>query len=171
MPATSNVGPAASIDQRMTPAACRRLLRRTCFGHLSFLQKGHVAVVPIRYAFVDGWVYFRANFRLRAVIASSPWLALSVTELQDADHVSSVIARGGCYETEQTGTATDNAKAMRGIVALRDPATGGTARAPRVRRSLAVFRLHPDALSGVTVFVPCPTAGPSANTSHERSHA
>ena len=155
MTATSNVGPLESRDAPLTPAECEAVLRRACFGHLAFVWEGHADVRPIRYVCMDGWVYFRADLRLRKVIAHSPWLALSVTELRDATHVSSVIVRGGCYETERTGTMLGDAEALKGIIELRDPASAGSERRPRTRRSSMVFRLHADELRGLTASVPC----------------
>jgi len=156
MTATSNVGPAQFIDTQMPTAECEAVLARACFGHLAFVRQGQVDVRPTRYAYVDGWVYFRADIGLRKVIAASPWLALSVTQLEDATHVTSVVARGGCYETERTGTAVGDASAMDGIMELRDRPRTGPDRAPRVRRASTVFRLHVDDLRGITAAVPCP---------------
>lgn len=156
MSATSNVGPAGFADTQMTVAGCEAVLRRACFGHVAFARGGHAEVRPIRYAFVDGWIYFRADVRLREVIARSPWLVLAVTELENATRVSSVIARGGCYEAEATGTALGDAAALAGIMELRDRARVGAERGPRVRRSSTVFRIHVDELHGVTAYVPCP---------------
>ena len=56
MSATSNVGPAWSIDERLTTADCEAMLRRVCFGHILLARGGHVDVLPIRYAFREGWL-------------------------------------------------------------------------------------------------------------------
>ena len=154
MTATSSVGPFESRDAQLPPVECEAVLQRACFGHLAFLWEGHADVQPIRYVWLDGWVYFRADRRLRKVIGHSPWLVRSVTELQDAMHISSVIVRGGCYETERTGTMLGDANALLGIVALRDPAGVGSEHGPRLRRSSTVFRLHVDEMRGLTVSLP-----------------
>ena len=143
-----------SAEETMSPKDCEALLRRSCFGHLAFGRDGRVDVLPIQYAFLEGWVYFRADLELRQAIAHNPWLVLSVTEFQDANCVSSVIVRGGCYETEQTGTAIGDAAALRGIMKLRDRATVGPERQPRLRRSSTVFRIHVDEMRGTAAFVP-----------------
>jgi len=156
MPATPNVGPPRSADESLPATNCEALLRRACFGHLAFARDGHADVLPIRYIFLDGWVYFRADLGLSEVIAHSPWLVLSVTEFQDANLVSSVIVRGGCYQTEQTGTTIGDAAALRGINELRDRAMVGPQRKPRGRRSSTVFRLHVDEMRGITALVPGP---------------
>ena len=144
----------SSADEAMSPKDCEALLRRACFGHLSFGRDGRADVRPIQYAFLEGWVYFRADLGLREAIAHNPWLALSVTEFHDANRVSSVIVRGGCYQTEQTGTAIGDAAAQRGIMKLRDRATVGSERQPRIRRSSTVFRIHVDEMRGITAAIP-----------------
>ncbi|HXT17467.1 MAG TPA: pyridoxamine 5'-phosphate oxidase family protein [Gemmatimonadaceae bacterium] len=159
MTAAPNVGPSQFLDTPMTTAECEALLRRACFGHLAFSTGRHADVRPIRYAYREDWVYFRADVGLRKIIAASPWLLLSATELQDPTRVSSVIVRGGCYEAESTGSTLGDAVALQGIMELRDRASVNPRRAPRVRRSSTVFRLHVDELRGVTAFVPCPAGG------------
>jgi nitroimidazol reductase NimA-like FMN-containing flavoprotein (pyridoxamine 5'-phosphate oxidase superfamily) len=153
----------------MAKADCEALIERQCFGHLAFARKGHADVLPIRYTFLEGWVYFRADRDLREVIARSPWLVLSVTESRDATHVSSVIARGSCFETDTTGTPAGDAAALRGIMELRDRPTVGRERAPRVRRSSTVYGLHVDEVRGITAFVPCP-AGTRSYGAPELEH-
>jgi nitroimidazol reductase NimA-like FMN-containing flavoprotein (pyridoxamine 5'-phosphate oxidase superfamily) len=150
-----------STDVRMTTADCEAVLRRSCFGHLACMREGHADVLPVRYAYLEGWVYFRADRALRNVIAHNPWLVLAVTEFRNDRRVSSVTAQGGCYATAGTGTAVGDAAAMRGIMEVRDRATAAPARKPRIRQSSVVFRLHIDDLSGVTAFVPCPAGGGS----------
>ena len=142
-----------SADETMSPKDCEALLRRSCFGHLAFGRGGRVDILPIQYAFLEGWVYFRADLGLREAIVHNPWLVLSVTEVQDATSVSSVIVRGGCYQTEQTGTAIGDAAARRGIMKLRDRTTVGPERKSRIRRSSTVFRIHVDEMEGITTFV------------------
>jgi nitroimidazol reductase NimA-like FMN-containing flavoprotein (pyridoxamine 5'-phosphate oxidase superfamily) len=170
MPATPNVGPSKSADESMSVKNSEALLRRACFGHLAFARDGHADVLPIRYTFLEGWVYFRADLGLSEVIAHNPWLVLSVTEFQDANLVSTVIVRGGCYQTEQTGTTIGDAAALRGIMELRDRAAGPERKA-RGRRSSTVFRLHVDEMRGITALVPCPARDRSFDdreTQHSR---
>jgi nitroimidazol reductase NimA-like FMN-containing flavoprotein (pyridoxamine 5'-phosphate oxidase superfamily) len=132
------------------------VLRRICFGHLTFAREGRVDVLPIRYTFLEGWVYFRADLKLRDVIAGAPWLALSVTELADATHFTSVIVHGGCYETQDTGSIAGDAAALKGIMELRDRSSTVRSTEDHGSRTSTVFRLHCDDMRGVTTFVPCP---------------
>ena len=169
MTAAPNVGPSGILDTPMTRADCEAVLHRACFGHLAFAWERHADVRPIRYAYRNGWVYFRADRGLRTAIAASPWLVLSVTELQDPNRVSSVIARGGCHAAEKTGSGLGDAAALHGIMELRDRAPASPRRAPRVQRSSRVFRLHVDEVRGVTAFVPC-SAGDRACDAAETQH-
>ena len=52
---------------------------------------------------------------------------------------------------------------------LRDRPAVGRERAPRVRRSSTVYRLHVDELRGITAFVPCP-AGTRSYDAPELEH-
>lgn len=156
MSGTTNVGPVWSPDDTLTRSECEAVVERACFGHLSFARQGHADVVPIRYAFREGWIYFRADSDLRGVIAAAPWLALSVTESSDVDHLASVIVRGGCYGAQDTGSSVDDATAMKGLIELRDRPVAGVADDASSRRSSVVYRLHADEMRGLTVFVPCP---------------
>ena len=135
---------------------CEGMLRRTCFGHLALIRDGNVDVMPIRFAYEDSWVYFRAEPALRDVIVRHPWVVISVNELRDVTQVGSVIVRGGCYATEDTGSEAGDAKAMRGIIALRDRAAVGRSAETHTERTSTVFRVHAEELQGSIVFVPCP---------------
>lgn len=152
---TTNV-PGQSAEELLSRDECEAVLRRTCFGHLALIRDGNVDVEPIRFAYVDNWAYFRADPALREVIARHPWVVLSVNELRDATLVGSVIVRGGCHATEDTGSAATDAKAMRGIIELRDRATVGRSVAEHADRTTTVFRVHADEIQGTIVFVPCP---------------
>jgi nitroimidazol reductase NimA-like FMN-containing flavoprotein (pyridoxamine 5'-phosphate oxidase superfamily) len=156
MTAAANVGPSQLPDEILTHAECEDLLRRTCFGHLTFAREGHLDVLPVRYAFVDRWVYFRADVKLREVIAAAPWLVLSVTEAADTAHFRSVVVHGGCYETENTGSMACDEAALRGIMDLRDRPSAGRLQGHHLTRTSTVFRLHCDQMRGVTTYVPCP---------------
>jgi nitroimidazol reductase NimA-like FMN-containing flavoprotein (pyridoxamine 5'-phosphate oxidase superfamily) len=153
---TTNVPPLHSADELISRDECEAILRRTCFGHLSLIREGGVHVQPIRYAYVDGWVYFRADPAMRDVITHHPWVVISVNELRDVTHVGSVIVRGGCYATEDTGSSASDAAAMRGIIELRDRATVGRSAKARTERTSTVFRVHAEEMQGTIVFVPCP---------------
>ena len=144
-----------SAKARLTTEGCLDTLGRVCFGHLAFLRGRHIRVLPIRYAFHEGWVFFRADSELRDWIALSPWLALSVTEVRDSAHTS-VVVRGGCYPTEGTGSARGDADAHEGVVALRDRPRVGPRAIGRQERKLSVFRLRAEDVHGSVTMVPCP---------------
>jgi nitroimidazol reductase NimA-like FMN-containing flavoprotein (pyridoxamine 5'-phosphate oxidase superfamily) len=140
--------------QQLSGDACRAALARSCFGHLAFTRHSHVEAVPIRFAFVEGWLYFRANSGLRAAIAHNPWAVVSVAEALDPTMVDSFVASGGCYGTEQTGSAAEDAVALRGIMRLRGPQPADHVRTSTAERTGIVFRMHVDQLRGYRMSVP-----------------
>jgi nitroimidazol reductase NimA-like FMN-containing flavoprotein (pyridoxamine 5'-phosphate oxidase superfamily) len=156
MASTLNASYARTDRRTLSRRECERTLARTCFGHLAFNRPEQMDMVPIRFAYVDGWVYFRAGSVLRAILARNPWMVLGVTELRDTAHFDSVIVRGGCYETEHTGSTETDAEAMRGILKLRDRTSVNRVRDEEEARTSTVYRLHVDDMQGVTTFVPCP---------------
>ena len=155
----ATVSPALrSTNHVLSQEECQATLGRTCFGHLAFARDGRADVLPVRFAFVAGWLYFRADLELRMAIATNPVVTLAVTELRDITHFDSVVVRGGCYETEMTGAMDGDTDAMRGIVQMRDrPAIAKSRGNQRVRRTLTVLRLRADEMQGTTTFVPCQT--------------
>jgi nitroimidazol reductase NimA-like FMN-containing flavoprotein (pyridoxamine 5'-phosphate oxidase superfamily) len=142
-------------DSILTPSDAMSVLNRVCFGHLAFSRGREIGVIPVRYALREGWLYFRAGAGLREIISRNPWVCVSVTEPQDQTRHASVVVRGGCYATEETGSAGGDAQALRGVVALRDRPRVGPRTRPR-QRHLAVFRLHIEETQASITLVPCP---------------
>lgn len=148
-----------STRQVLSQEECQATLGRTCFGHLAFAGPEQADVLPVRFAFVEGWLYFRADMALRHAIATNPQVTLAVTELRDITHFDSVVVRGGCYETRMTGAMEGDAAAARGILQLRDPPPiARPLDKSRVPRTLTVLRLRADEMHGTTTFVPCQSA-------------
>jgi nitroimidazol reductase NimA-like FMN-containing flavoprotein (pyridoxamine 5'-phosphate oxidase superfamily) len=141
--------------------ACRAVLERCCFGHLSFAREAHVDVVPIRIAFVEGSLYFRADSAMRANIDHNRWAVISVVDMMDSTHFASVVARGACYATEEAESSSGDAAALRAI-RLRERVPAVTSRPRRDSRTSIVFRLHVDSLRGSTTVVPSPAGGDGA---------
>jgi nitroimidazol reductase NimA-like FMN-containing flavoprotein (pyridoxamine 5'-phosphate oxidase superfamily) len=157
MSGTINVLPATSPFTALSVNACRAMLKRTCFGHLVLVRQTHVDALPIRFAFVDTWLYFRADHGLARTLGHNKWVAILIAESPDKTHMSSVVARGACYATERTaGSAESDAAALRGVIRLRDRVPMGTARAQWVERATTVFRMHVDELRGRTGGAPSP---------------
>lgn len=154
MPPTTVLAPTDG-NAMLTTSESMDVLNRVCFGHLAFSRGRHVGVLPVRYALQEGWLYFRADDALHQVISRSPWVCLSVTELQDPMRYASVVVRGGCHPTDDTGSTGADAEALRGVVALRDRVRVGPRARPR-QRKLTVFRLHIEEMQGSITLVPCP---------------
>lgn len=152
--AISTIAEVSPLPQLLSGDDCRAALARSRFGHLAFTRNSHVEAMPVRFAFVDGWVYFRANGALRSAIASNPWVVVSIAETRDPTTIHTVVARGACYATERTGSASQDAAAMRGIMQLRDPQPVGESRTGKAERASIVFRMHVDHLRGYRTFCP-----------------
>lgn len=139
--------------------ACRSILERTCFGVLAYNSAGRIDAAPVRVVFVEGWMYFAADRRLRRAIANNSWVVISVSDVLHAEHIASVVVRGTCYQTERTGSARSDRAALRGVVRLRDREPAAATQLRRIARTHAVLRLHVEHLHGDTTRLPCGRAG------------
>jgi nitroimidazol reductase NimA-like FMN-containing flavoprotein (pyridoxamine 5'-phosphate oxidase superfamily) len=154
----SRVRPPARRASTFTAAACAAFLDQHCFGHLVLARGTHVDAVPIRFAFLDGWLYFGANAALRNEVGRNVWVAVAVAAPMQRDRWASIVARGTCYATEHTGTAAVDAAALRGIVRLREQAGAAKPGAHRAARTSVVFRMHVEEMHGRMIDAPCPAA-------------
>lgn len=151
MSGTTDVLPASPFTA-LSVNACRAILERTCFGHLSLVRQTQVDSLPIRFVVAGMWLYFRADHALRHALGHNAWVTLTIAETIDKAHITSVVARGACYATERTGSVESDDAALRGVVRLREPVTVGT-RVRWVERTSTVFRMHVDELRGRTTVV------------------
>jgi len=117
-----------------------------------------VDAVPIRFTFLDGWLYFGADAALRKEVGHNVWVAVAVAAPAQSDRWVSVVARGTCYATEHTGTAAVDAAAQRGIVRLREQAGAPRPGTRRAARTSVVFRMHVEEMRGRMIDAPCPPA-------------
>lgn len=147
--------PPGAPPPELSEDACRSVLARTCFGSLAYNNHGRIDATPIRLVFVEGWLYFAAGGGLRRAIANDPWAVISVSDVLDAQHVASVVVRGFCVETRQTGSARNDAAALRGIVRLRDREPAAATQLRRRSRSHSVLRLRVEQPCGATTRLPC----------------
>jgi len=151
---TTTTGLAPALDaERLSKKQCVAMLERSCFAHLAFVRRTHADVVPIRIAFSEGWLYFRADRELSEAIGHNAWVAITVSEQLNATRFTSVVARGTCYATDHTGSRGGDAAALRGIVKLRDRAAAAQTR--RSERTLVILRVRVEELRGTLSVVPC----------------
>ena len=148
MPRRRNAAAVSASSTVVSRDECIRVLDRSRFGHLTFVLGRHVEAVPIRFTSAEGWLYFRATAALRDAITHNPWVVITIAELLGPSEVTSVVARGGCYPTERTGSTAGNARALRGIVQLRDRVPAGIVRVNRSKRRSIVFRMYLEELRG-----------------------
>jgi len=147
--------PTGAPPLELSDDACRSVLARTCFGSLAYAHQGRIDAMPIRFVFVEGWLYFAADNRLRRAIANDSWIVVSVSDVLDAEHVASVVVRGTGHSAEHTGSARTDVAALRGIVRLRDRVPVTASQLGRRARTHAVLRLRVDRVRGVTTRLPC----------------
>ena len=153
MPQATNGPTPDPIAGSLSGDACRAVLERSRFGHLAFAREGIVDVVPIRFASLEGSLYFRADAQMRIDIGHNRWAVISVVDMLEPNLFASVVARGACYATEDTGSSKGDAAALRGIRWLRDCSPGETQRSSRDTGTTIVYRLHVDGLRGSTTVV------------------
>jgi len=84
------------------------------------------------------------------------WVAVAVAAPAENGRWISVVARGTCYATENTGTAAVDAAALHGIVRLREQTGEPAPRGHRAPRASVVFRMHIEDLHGRMIAAPCP---------------
>lgn len=153
---TSATGLAPALDaRRLSRKQCVAMLERSCFAHLAFVRRTHADVVPIRVAFSEGWLYFRADRELKETIGHNAWVAITVSERVSSTRFASVVVRGTCYATENTGSRGGDAAAFRGIMKLRDRAPATAAQMRRMERTLVILRVRVEELRGTLSVVPC----------------
>ncbi|HTJ24033.1 MAG TPA: pyridoxamine 5'-phosphate oxidase family protein [Gemmatimonadaceae bacterium] len=141
--------------KRLSKKQCLAMLERSCFAHLAFVRRTHADVVPIRIAFSEGWLYFRADRELSETIGHNAWVAITVSDRLSSTRFASIVVRGTCYATERTGSRGGDDAAFRGILKLRDRAPATAAQVRRMERSLVIFRVRVEELRGTLSIVPC----------------
>lgn len=89
------------------------LLEGKCIGHLGCTDKDEVYVVPITYAFADGYIYAHSvmGHKIR-LMREHKKICVQVEEIQDMFHWQSVLAWGSYEELK----SEDAAKAMRLLI-------------------------------------------------------
>lgn len=157
---TSATGLATALDAaRLSRKQCLAMLERSCFAHLAFVRRTHADVVPIRIAFSEGWLYFRADRELSETIGRNAWVAITVSERLSSARYATVVVQGTCYATENTGSRGGDATAFRGILKLRDPTPATAAQRRRKERTLVILRVRVEEMRGTLSVVPCDAPG------------
>lgn len=86
---------------------CIRLLERSRFGHLACKAKDDIYLVPITFAFEDGYLYSHSKLGKKIeMMRKNPHVCIQAEEVQDFFRWKSVIAWGRFEELKGTDATT-----------------------------------------------------------------
>jgi nitroimidazol reductase NimA-like FMN-containing flavoprotein (pyridoxamine 5'-phosphate oxidase superfamily) len=142
-----SVRPRAPRITTLSRTACEALLKRNHVGRLAYSFRDRVNIVPLHYAYRDGWIYGRTSVGDKVTkLRHNRWVAFEVDEIEDWFEWRSVVARGALYLLHPDDTADDVwaqafsvlTKAMPDVFTLRDPVPSRT----------ELFRISVDDVTG-----------------------
>lgn len=125
------------------------LLSRNAVGRLAYMMRNQVEIVPIHYAFADGWIYARTAVGQKLVaLLQSPWVAFEVDEIESAGSWRSVVVRGSAQVLDPDGPPMEREALEQAIAVLRR-ANSNVLREgdPSPGRNFIV-RIHADRVTG-----------------------
>lgn len=131
----------------MNRTACEAILKRNHVGRLAYSFRDRVNIVPLHYAYSDGWIYGRTSVGDKVnKLRHHRWVAFEVDEIKDWFEWRSVIVRGALYLLDPEETSDEVwaqalsvlSQAMPGIFTSRDPAPSRT----------ELFRISVDEVTG-----------------------
>ena len=130
----------------LTHAECTRLLARNHVGRLAYAFRQAVDIVPIHYAYADGWIYARTSPGQKVTkVRHNRWVAFEVDEIHGMFHWTSVVVHGGLYILDADSVGETRQRAVR-ILQERFP--GAFMDDDPVAFRTTIFRIHVDAMSG-----------------------
>jgi nitroimidazol reductase NimA-like FMN-containing flavoprotein (pyridoxamine 5'-phosphate oxidase superfamily) len=154
------VHPAAGPQIRaLSREECEEVLHRNVVGRIAYAFGGRVDIVPIHYAYEDGWLYARTSpgHKLETW-RHSHWVAFEVDEVRALFDWTSVVVHGEVYVLSPEGPAHLAAAWEHAVGLLRRiVAATGTPHDPVPWRT-ALLRIHAGEISGRTA---TPAPGPS----------
>lgn len=84
---------------RLSSAACKALLARNHVGRLAYTLHDKVDIVPLNYAYENGWLYGRTSPSEKLItLHQHRWVAFEVDEVEDWFEWRSVVVRGSLYQ-------------------------------------------------------------------------
>jgi uncharacterized protein len=125
---------------------CTRLLARNYVGRLAYAFRDAVDIVPLHYAYADGWIYARTSPGQKlAKLRHNRWVAFEVDEIHGKFDWSSVVVHGAVYQLDREGSTESWEQAL--MVLQQKFPEAFTDQDPVPFRT-AIFRIHVDAVSG-----------------------
>jgi nitroimidazol reductase NimA-like FMN-containing flavoprotein (pyridoxamine 5'-phosphate oxidase superfamily) len=131
----------------LTHRQCEKLLARNHVGRLAYTFRDAVDIVPLHYAYADGWIYIRtAPGQKLAKLRHHRWVAFEVDEIFGMFDWSSVVVHGAVYLLDPDAVVTETWDSAVRAIQRKFP-DAFTDRDPVPFRS-AVFRIHIDVMTG-----------------------
>lgn len=145
-------GPIGTVRRRVPRisklgvVACKAILARNHVGRLAYAFHDAVNIVPLHYAYKDGWLYGRTSGEKLATLHHQRWVAFEVDEIEDWFEWRSVVVHGALYQL--TEDLADPELREHAVEVLRQfmPATF-TDQDPVPFRTM-LFRIHVDSMTG-----------------------
>lgn len=142
-PATGDTAPRL---RALAPQEVDDFLRSHDWGVLAVVHDGRPYAVPIGYGYEDGVLYFATGPGRKAdALRSNPVASLTVTDVRDGDHWTSVVVTG---RVEWVESETERLVAERAIYRKRRGAGEVSRRDADRFAGALVARLTPDEVTG-----------------------
>lgn len=126
---------------------CTRLLARNHVGRLAYTYREAVDIVPVHYAYADGWIYARTSPGQKVTkLRHNRWVAFEVDEIHGTFQWTSVVVHGALYFLDEESTVRQTWERAVAILQEKFP-DSFTDRDPVPFRT-TIFRIHVDAVSG-----------------------
>ena len=101
------------------------LVTRLDYGHMACCDGGEPYVVPVHYAYVDGYIYlYTTQGKKSDILAQNPRICLQIEEVEDNQNWSSVIVYG---EAQRLADEADRTKAIEAVVRINPTLTPAVA--------------------------------------------
>jgi nitroimidazol reductase NimA-like FMN-containing flavoprotein (pyridoxamine 5'-phosphate oxidase superfamily) len=110
------------VFRTLDRAACEAILSRNHVGRIAYAQGHTTAIVPVYYAYAEGWIYGRMRrARKRAIVGWHGWwpVAFQVDEVEDLFHWRTVHVHGGLYALPPDGPKAEQEARRHAIDLLR----------------------------------------------------
>lgn len=117
-------GPALSpVFRTLGREVCESILSRNHVGRIAYAQRHTTAIIPVYYAYAEGWIYGRMRrTRKRAIVGWHGWwpVAFQVDEVEDLFHWRTVLVQGGLYALPPDGAKAEQEARRHAIDLLRE---------------------------------------------------
>lgn len=132
---------------KLGEAACKRILARNHVGRLAYAFHDTVDIIPLHYAYEEGWLYGRTSPGQKlATLHHHRWVAFEVDEIDDWFEWRSVVVRGAFYQL--TEDLADPEVREHAVEVLRQVIPAAFTDADPVPSRTVLFRIHIDSMSG-----------------------